>query len=233
MLKVLKKIPWWGWVAGVALFLLQVVLYKGGNLLSEVLGTKAHAWCPKIEAIDGHMPIIAIFVLIYIFSYIFWVLGPVAVSITKRSNFINYLIGFIAAYLVGFIIFIVFPSYMDRAAEGLMNFSSQSGIFYKILGWVYSNDGGTTAFNLFPSYHCLISIYCYLGVRKQPEISKGFRIYSLIMAILICLSTQFTRQHYILDLISGVGIAIICYVIVGKLNPGEKIMKRKEAKQRG
>ena len=49
------------------------------------------------------------------------------------------------------------------------------------------------AFNLFPSYHCLISTYCYLGVRKQPEISRGFRIYSLVMAALIGLSTLLTK----------------------------------------
>ena len=84
-------------------------------------------------------------------------------------------------------------------------------------------DGGEMAVNLFPSYHCLISVYCYLGVRKQPEISRGFKLYSLIMAILICASTQFTKQHYILDVVGGVGIAVVCYILMNKLDPGKKL----------
>ncbi|MBR6349947.1 MAG: hypothetical protein IKR67_05295, partial [Lachnospiraceae bacterium] len=70
--------------------------------------------------------------------------------------------------------------------------------------------------------------YCYLGVRKQPEISKGFRIYSLVMTILICLSTVFTKQHYFIDIFGGLAISIICYLVVGKLDPGGKIMAKKE-----
>jgi len=126
------------------------------------------------------MPLIPIFVLPYVYSYIFWIGGPIAVSLTKRRNFINYLAA------------------------------------------VYAADGWDMAFNLFPSYHCLISVYCYLGVRKQPEISKGFKMYSLIMAILICASTQFTKQHYIIDVVGGVGIAIFCYILMNKLDPGKK-----------
>ena len=103
-----------------------------------------------------------------------------------------------------------------------MGFSARPGIFNKLLAVIYGADGSDIAFNLFPSYHCLISFYCYLGVRKQPEISKGFRIYSLVMAILISFSTVFTKQHYILDVAGGIGIAVICYLIVNKWDPGRE-----------
>ncbi|MBQ1521435.1 MAG: phosphatase PAP2 family protein, partial [Erysipelotrichaceae bacterium] len=78
-------------------------------------------------------------------------------------------------------------------------------------------DGSEMAYNLVPSYHCLISAYCYLGVRKQPEISKGFRVYSLIMAILISISTVCTKQHYIIDVVTGVGISIGCYLLMNRV----------------
>ena len=89
-------------------------------------------------------------------------------------------------------------------------------------------DGGDLAFNLFPSYHCLISLYCYLGIRKREEVSKGVRIYSLVMTILICLSTVFTKQHYVLDILGGLGISIVCYAVVQKLDPGSRILKQKK-----
>ena len=83
-------------------------------------------------------------------------------------------------------------------------------------------DGGDLAFNLFPSYHCLISLYCYLGIRRRNEVSKGIRVYSLIMTLLICMSTVLTKQHYFIDIVGGLGIALVCYFIVEKLDPGAK-----------
>lgn len=221
--KKIKRIPWWGWASGLFFFIIQFTMYLLGNVLSDVIGTKAAAWSPKLPMIDDLTPIIPVFVTVYLFSYAFWIIAPIAVSLTKKRNVINFFIGISAACLIGFLIFIFFPTYMDRTAEGLMNYSPAGGIFDAGLAFVYSNDGSELAYNLFPSYHCLISVYCYLGVRRQPEISKGFRVFSLVLAILICLSTQFTKQHYVLDLISGVGIAIVCYAVVEAINPGARL----------
>ncbi len=224
-----KRIPWWGWVLGLVYFALQFGIYRLGDYLSAVIGTKAHAWSPKIPAIDDLVHVVPVFVVIYIFSYIFWICAPAVVSKTKKANLINYLIGLTSAYIIGFLIFTFFPTYMDRVAEGLMDFDAGGGIFSALLAKVYASDGSDIAFNLFPSFHCMISAYCYLGIRKQPEISKGFKIYTLVMAILICMSTQFTKQHYLLDFLGGVSLAIICYIIVEKINPGEKLVARKSA----
>ena len=224
-LKKIKAVPWWGWVFGIVLFILNFVFYRFGAYLSRVLGTVSYAFECKIPAIDDLTPLIPIFVLPYVYSFVFWIFGPVAVSLTKRRNFVNYVCGLLLSYFIGFIIFIVCPTYMDRAAEGLLAAVDRPGFLYKLLTNVYAADGGDMAFNLFPSFHCQISAYCYLGVRKQPEISKGFKMYSLIMAILICAATQFTKQHYILDVVGGVGLAIICYVLMNKLDPGKKWAK--------
>ncbi|MBQ0058942.1 MAG: phosphatase PAP2 family protein [Lachnospiraceae bacterium] len=225
--KKVKQIPWWGYALGVLYFALQYAMYRFGDFLSQVIGTKANAWCPKIPFIDDMIGVVPFFVVFYIFSYVFWICAPMAVSLTKRSHFLNYIIGLSAAYIVGFLIFTFFPSYMDRAAEGLLNFTSNGGLFETLLAGIYSSDGGTMAFNMCPSYHCLISLYCYLGVHGQPEISKGFKIYSAVMAILIWLSTMLTKQHYFLDTVVGISIALICYLVVKAINPGEKIMAKR------
>lgn len=218
-----RTIPWWGWALGLFFFIMQFVMYNLGNTLSGIIGTKPHAWLPKLPFIDGLTPMIPAFSVIYLFSYIFWICAPAAVSLTKRSHCINYLIGLSAAYVIGFLIFTFFPTYMDRVEEGLTTYHAGNGFFDGWLAFIYSIDGGERAFNLLPSYHCLISVYSYLGVRNRPEISRGYRIYSAVMAILICLSTQFVRQHYFLDLVTGVSIAILCDVIVRKIDPGTRI----------
>ena len=226
----IKRIPWWGWAFGVGYFVLQRVLYSCGAGLSRTLGTISYAFEWKVPVLDDLFPVVPVFVIIYLFSFVFWLCGPAAVSLTSRKNFVNYIVGMTAAYLIGFVLFIFVPTYMDRVKEGLLQIAARPGVFNRLLGVVYDSDGREMAYNLFPSYHCLISAYCYLGVRKQPEISKGFRVYSLILAILICLSTLLTKQHYLPDVFGGVGIAVICYFVTERLNPGrayeEKRLKK-------
>lgn len=223
-----KAIPRWGWFFGFLYFGLQYGMYRLAEWISRLIGTVSYSFAPKIPAIDDAIPVIPVFAVIYLFSYVFWICGPVAVSLTKKRNFINYIVGLSLAYIIGFLIFIFMPTYMDRAAEGIMDIAKQPGLFNRMLGVIYGADGSNLAFNLFPSYHCLISLYCYLGVRKQPEISKGFRAYSLIMTLLICLSTVFTKQHYFIDIIGGLSISILCYILVGRLDPGKKYAGKEE-----
>ena len=218
----LKTIPKWGWAAGLFYFGLQYGLYRLANWLSVRLGTISWAFEPKIPVIDDLIPVVPVFVVIYVYSYIFWICGPVAASLTEKRNFINYIIGLSLAYLIGFLIFLLAPTYMDRAKEGLMEIAKRPGFFNRWLGIVYAADGSDLAFNLFPSYHCLISVYCYLGVRKQETISRGFRVYSLVMTILISMSTVLTKQHYIIDVAGGIGISLICYWLISKLDPGSR-----------
>ncbi|MCQ2452064.1 MAG: phosphatase PAP2 family protein [Oscillospiraceae bacterium] len=222
MRRLLKRIPWWGWFTGFFYFGLQYGMYRLADWISRLTGTINHAFPPKIPFVDDNIPVIAIFAIIYLFSYVFWICGPIAVSLTKKQNFVNYLVGLSAAYLVGFFIFIFMPTCMDRNAEGLMELAAAPGFGNHLLAMIYGADGSGMAFNLFPSYHCLISLYCYLGVRRQPEIHPGFRIYSLVMTILICMSTVFTKQHYFIDIIGGLSISILCYLIVRRVNPGKK-----------
>lgn len=223
--KTIKDIPIYGWIFGFLYFGLQYGMYRLADLISRLTGTIDNAMCPKISVIDDAIPLIAPFVVIYVFSYIFWICGPIAASLTSKRNFANYIIGLSAAYIIGFLIFAFFPTYMDRTAEGLMQAVSKPGFFNHLLSIVYSSDGSEMAFNLFPSYHCLISSYCYLGIRKQDEISTGYKTYTLIMTILICMSTVFTKQHYIIDIFGGLAISILCYCIVEKINPGKRFEK--------
>ena len=216
-----KSIPSWGWIVGFVYFGLQYGMYRLGDWISRLTGTIERAFPPKIP-FDDLIPIIPVFAVIYLFSYVFWICGPIAVSLTKKRNFVNYIVGLSLAYLIGFLFFVFLPTCMDRSREGLMEVASRPGLFNWLLSIIYGADGSGMAFNLFPSYHCLISLYCYLGVRKQPEISKGFRIYSLIMTALICLSTVFTKQHYVLDIAGGLGISLLCYWLVGIWDPGKK-----------
>ena len=217
-----RAVPRWGWGLGLLCLALQYGLYRLGAYLSAALGTASHAFPCKLPVIDDLIPPVPAFVVIYLFSYVFWVCGTAAVTLTDRRNLVRYLIGLLLAYMVGFLFFVFLPTRMDRAEEGLLELGNRAGLFDRILRIVYAADGRGEAFNLFPSYHCLASAYCYLGVRKQPEISRGYRRYSLVMTVLISLSTVLTKQHYFADVVGGIGISVLCYALVRKLDPGKR-----------
>lgn len=70
-----------------------------------------------------------------------------------------------------------------------------------------------SADNLFPSIHCTVSWLCWVGIRKSKNITLVYRYFSLIFAILVCISTLTTRQHVIADDISGILIAEFAYFV--------------------
>ena len=222
LIEKLRAVPRRGWVFGIVYFALQYGMYRLAELLSRLLGTTARAFACKIPLIDDAIPIVPAFAVVYLLSYLFWISGPVVVSLTKRRNFVNYIAGLSLAYVVGFLFFVFMPTCMDRAQEGLMEAAARPGIFNGMLRVIYAADGSNLAFNLFPSYHCLISAYCWLGVRRQPEISRGYQAFALGMAILISLSTVLTKQHYFVDIPGGWAIALGCYWLMERLDPGKK-----------
>lgn len=218
----LKKVKKSGWIMGIFLLVIEYVFYLLGNTLSNLFNIAPIS--PKIDIIDNNIKMVKIFIIPYIYSYAFWLFAPIVVSLTNKKNFYNYAIGLLLAYFVGFLFFTFMPTYINRVDEGLYD-ALGNDILSKLIRLIYNSDGKEYGYNLFPSYHCLISTYCYLGIRKQKEISTGFKAYTLIMAILICMSTVFIKQHYFLDIIGGVLIAIICYILTNIINPAKYLIK--------
>lgn len=223
----LKEIPRYGWLIAIGLFLMDTTSYYFGTLFSRLFGTTSWQIAPKIPIIDDNIPFVAVMVIPYLLSFAFWVMGSAIVSLTDKKNYTDYIVSLCLSYTIGFLFFALIPTYIDRAAEGALARAEGPGFLAFWLRVTYNSDGGRYGFNLFPSFHCMLSVFCYLGIRKRPEISKGIRIYTLIATIIICLSTVCIKQHYILDVVGGAGLAIACFAAVRKFNLSSKILKSK------
>jgi hypothetical protein len=152
-----KRIPWWGILAGFGFFALQRGMYRLEDFVSRVTGTIDHAFACKIAAIDDLIPVVPVFIVIYVYSFIFWICGPMAVSLTKKRNFINFCIYMLLAYFIGFLFFAFVPTYMDRVAEGLMKVGENKDIFSKLLFMIYHKQqlfqsGEKSAFHIQPRF---------------------------------------------------------------------------------
>lgn len=216
-----NRVKTYGIILGIITLALQHGIYLLGHVSAVAMGFTP--FLPKIPIIDNAIPIVPIFIIPYIWAYPFWGMAPMAVSKCNKEHFCDYLAAYLFACLFGALILAFAPTYMDRTAEGL--YSTGNSIFDILMRFWYSLDGCKVAYNLFPSFHCINSTISYLGVMGRKEIPKWFRVYSLIMAVLVYFATVFVKQHYFIDVISGIIIAIISFVICKKIRAGRIFLK--------
>ena len=169
---------------------------------------------------DRAVPVIPEFVIIYLGCYIFWVVNYILIARQGKEHCYRFVTADIMSRLVCCLFFLILPTTNVRPVlEG-------NGIWDIILRFVYDMDAPT---RLFPSIHCLVSWFCYIGIRGQEKVPKWYRAFSCIFALLVCASTQFTKQHYIVDVFGGIIIAEVMYYIAGHTNcyrPLKKLFER-------
>lgn len=206
-------------------FLVDVLVYWG----TRPIAGNFKVFNFTIVGFDDKVPLLKIFFIPYLLAYFYWAVAPVMAGKNKK-RFCNWFIAVMISFLVVAIIYCFMPTTIERPIDEML--ASESWLD-RWIGRFYYNDGGYVPFGCFPSIHCLLSAFCYIGVRNQKNIHIGNRIGILIMDILILLSTQFTKQHYIVDLISAVFLAEFTFFICNKFNLGrglEKLVNKIENK---
>ena len=204
------KVKGYGIVLGVLTLALQHGVYLLSHHISSRLGLDPFS--PK-TAIDDLIPLVPAFIIPYVWSYVYWAMAPMAVSKCEKSHFLKYMAAYVLSMLLGATVLIFVPTYMDRVAEGLQN-PDLHGFGVRLMQFWYSLDGGDMAYNLLPSFHCVNSTISYLGVARRPEIPKWYRVYSLVLTLLIYASTLFVKQHFLPDVFAGIAVALISWGIV-------------------
>ena len=115
------------------------------------------------------------------------------------------------------IIFIIYPTTIERATlgKGLFDF------FTKIIYFV-----DTPAINCLPSLHCAISMLFILVSIYSKKLTNRFKIPVIILSILVMASTLLVKQHVLVDLITGDILMIISFIIVNKSKKTVKFIQK-------
>ncbi len=107
--------------------------------------------------------------------------------------------GAMAVMLSSYLVYVVWPSYVLRKPI------TESGWAAELLRTVYAND---RVYNALPSGHTYSAVLVALfWSRWLPR----WRWLWIAIAVVIVLSTLFTGQHYVLDLLAGVVLAWLGY----------------------
>ena len=187
-----EYIPLWSIPPLLTIFVVNSLIYSGSSILTA---NRYHY--DFTTALDRAVPVLPVFVWFYILAFPFWAAGYVLAARRGKDMFYRFVATDLTIHFICFICFILVPTTNIRPEI------AGNTISERILLLVYSLDGGNSPSNLFPSIHCYVSWMCWKGVAGSEKIPKWYQKFSLIFAVLIIISTQVLKQHYIVDAVAA------------------------------
>lgn len=118
---------------------------------------------------------------------------------------------FIFNICTGMTVFLV-VSYIYPNGHELRPILENENIFTKIVEFLHWVDTPT---NILPSMHVYATVACSIALIRQQQISKNRLAQAgiFLISIAIIASTLFLKQHSVIDVITALGLNVICYVI--------------------
>ena len=198
MKKVMKGItrilPAYGVFPLIFSFVFNCLVYSGSRMIAG--GWYHH----NIETgVDRSLPFVPQFLVIYFGCYLFWAVNYILIARQERRSVYQFFTGDFISRCICLGFFLAYPTTNTRPLI------TDGGLWNQAALWLYSIDA---ADNLFPSIHCLVSWFCYLGIRGRKEIPV-----SMVIAVLVFESTLLTKQHVIVDVAGGILLAELCLFI--------------------
>ena len=187
-----EYIPLWSIPPLLTIFVVNSLIYSGSSILTA---NRYHY--DFTTALDRAVPVLPVFVWFYILAFPFWAVGYVLAARRGKDMFYRFVATDLTIHFICFICFILIPTTHIRPEI------AGDTISEKLLLLVYSLDGGNNPSNLLPSIHCYVSWMCWKGVAGSEKIPKRYQKFSLIFAVLIIISTQVLKQHYIVDAVAA------------------------------
>lgn len=189
-------IPLYGIIPLLSCFALNMLVYSGSMTLCA-------DWYHHdlTTALDRMVPVVPEWMLIYFGCYLFWIVNYIMTARIYRDDrkrFYQFVMTDMMSRMICAVFYIAFPTTNVRPIV------AGEGIWEKLLLFLYKVDQPA---NLFPSIHCLVSWLCFAGIRESAQVSKWYKAFSCIFALLVVISTQVTKQHYIADAIAGLFLA--------------------------
>ena len=164
-------------------------------------------WRPHLNMTvpwDAAVPFLPWTVSIYLGSFVYWYLSFVLIAREDREQADRFFCAHALTVSLSFLCFVLMPTTLERpeiTGGGLWN-----GLM-RIVYWVDTPE------NLFPSLHCSTAWLCWIGVRRRKDLPLWLKLLFLLLSLMVCVSTLTTRQHVMADVVSGVALAELDYLL--------------------
>lgn len=196
--------------------LMNLFAYQGAKLVQLLFSSQE--MLDMTGALDRRFPFAPVWVLAYVGTFVFWFYQYTTVARESPEKAYRLATADAVAKLICLFFFIFLPTTNARpTVEG-------SGFVPWLMRLIYALDTPT---NLFPSIHCFVA---WLGTRfmyecRLPKHRVLTGVLCTVGTLLVFLSTLFTKQHVLWDVVSGVAVAEIGYW-VARLTPLPTLVSR-------
>jgi membrane-associated phospholipid phosphatase len=176
-----------------------VIASRGGTVSTPAL------------ALDRLLPLAPTWALVYGALYAFLIVLPVLV--VQQEELIRRTVwAYLTVWTIAYVCFLLYPTVAPRPDTILGNGFAVWG-----LRFLYDAD---PPYNCFPSIHVAHSFVSALACYRVHR-TLGF--IAVLCASLVALSTLFTKQHYVADLIAGIVLALAAYTVFLRGYSREKV----------
>ena len=191
----------------VIIFIISLVLFQSFLYFF----TKLLATNPIVltSYFDASLPMVCDFVYFYYLWYLMLILVPYIVYFKDKNNFYDYVKSLLMAILIGNIIFVVYPTIIERQPLIVDDLSSF------LVKFIYITDAPNV--NCLPSMHCVMCFLFIYYVSVDKNIKLYYKLLNLIVNILIILSTLFIKQHVIWDVYAALIVVMISIILTKTL----------------
>lgn len=169
-------------------------------------------------SLDNRIPFIKIFIIPYIIWYLFIPVVFVILCMYDKKTYYKTMLVYILGYIISCTIFSLYQTTVPRTLL------TGSDIFTEIITLIRSND---KPLNCLPSLHVFT---CYIMIKAIAKGNLGSiknKVMISIISYTIILSTLFTKQHAILDVLAGILLGEILMFIVNKSEGKLYILRNK------
>lgn len=162
-------------------------------------------------ALDDYVPFNEWFIIPYYIWFIFIIMLVAFLFFNDMKEFYRCTAFLFIGMTICLFIYTIWPNGQDLRPD--LSTIDRDNFALKIVHFLYNTDSYT---NVCPSIHVFNSIGVCVGIFHTEKLKhkKYITIPSTILAVLICLSTVFLKQHSVFDIICAFGLAIIMYLIV-------------------
>lgn len=182
----------------ICLILIQTIMYESARFLcgEPTLLT---------SRIDEHTPFLTVFIYPYISWYPMLFLIPLIIYIAQPKNLYSYAMTNIIVVVFAFIIFVAFPTTVNRPEVNVTDFTS----FVTYL--IFYTDTPPTC--CLPSTHCALCFMFILYTINIKELKPGIRALIAIWSLVIVISTLYIKQHVIYDILGALILVLVSHII--------------------
>lgn len=198
-----KLFPSYAYLPLIITVLLHMTIFWGTKV---IMASAVHHSIPV--PFEDAIPFAPEWVTIYTATFIFWMLGLAVCMTRERELCFRMFTGLYIAELICAVFFIALPTVIDRP-------EAAGSLYYdRLLAQLYAADQPT---NLFPSMHCMFAYMVFRGF-MIAKLDKPVVIGSGLFAALVCASTVFVKQHFLLDTFAGIILGEVAVTLSLKTN---------------